>query len=434
MTENPLLDVLNQNGYRCHGVSPNSFASQSHNFDIGYDEFHYTRYLSRHDGINPTDYYRQVNDEESSDFSTLASVGTQLGGDFIRTAFEEDRRLSSSLINVVTAAGYFLRDSVPLVERAYPPLVKQSGFRSSEINTDIIESTIEKEAQRDQPFFLFANYNNTHYPYLPPDEFQREIFGNRLTREELQEINEEYASEWEFMKKEIGGEGVSDTDLDKVRELYAGEVKATDWHLSRVLAALDDNGIREETIVIVTADHGENLGEECVVDGPRMGHLATVSDHVTHVPLLVASPVLGSLNLTEQVPLKNLRYLIEAVALGEDEEKKLADTVRPDREYVVSQATPNEVPEVYDRHGSLPNKILRMEVDESRSVVYSGPWKIVASTHQDPIALSRGEVVQIDDVPEKLLEAAKSHVDQLKTDSRETTTETQERLRQLGYL
>ncbi|WP_179233614.1 sulfatase-like hydrolase/transferase [Halorubrum ezzemoulense] len=430
----PLLDTLSERGYTCYGFSPNSFASASHNFDLGFDHFEFTKYLARSDGINPAQYYRAFTDSKDGSVRSGLRIGSRVYQDLVASITDPEVRLTSSLVNFCVAVSYQTHEAVPGVSRLLPPLVKQAGIRPSEINTHKIESVIEAEADSEDPFFIFANYTDTHYPYIPPTEIQSEILSPPLDRAELIAINEEYAQEWEFMKKEIAGSGVPKPILEKVRRLYAGEVRSTDRHLARILSVLKSNGIADDTVIVVTADHGENLGESCVIDGPRMGHLATVSDRVTHVPLVVSAPDADETTVSKLVPLKNIRYLIESLAFGETGSTNLVEAIQPDESYVVCQATPNGVPEVYKRHAELPKELLRTEVTESRVVLYEDDWKIVTSTHRDPLAVRDDTVVPVDEAPEKTVQVAIEQAEILKNGGTTTDEAVQDRLQKLGYL
>src|SRR5262249_10533224 len=81
---------------------------------------------------------------------------------------------------------------------------------------------------------------------------------------------------------------VGPEDARQIQALYDGAVAAVDAQLARLYHALEDEGVADRTILVLFADHGENLWED-----PRagMGH----GDHLiggraVHVPLLVLDP------------------------------------------------------------------------------------------------------------------------------------------------
>lgn len=78
---------------------------------------------------------------------------------------------------------------------------------------------------------------------------------------------------------------VSDADVELVRDVYDGAVAYGDIQFGLLMAGLHDRGILDRAVVIVLADHGEQLGEDGVFN-----HCCGVDDTETHVPLLVRLP------------------------------------------------------------------------------------------------------------------------------------------------
>jgi arylsulfatase A-like enzyme/Tfp pilus assembly protein PilF len=95
------------------------------------------------------------------------------------------------------------------------------------------------------PFFLFVHYYDPHADYAPPPEFAARFPGRP----------------------------------------YEGEIAAVDAAIAELLAGLEARGSRAQTIVAITADHGESLGEH----GERT-HSYTLYDATLSVPLLLAGP------------------------------------------------------------------------------------------------------------------------------------------------
>ncbi len=69
--------------------------------------------------------------------------------------------------------------------------------------------------------------------------------------------------------------------------LYGAEVRYQDSRLGDILRIIDEYSGQEQTLLIVTADHGENLGE-----GGRWDHTRELNDVLIHVPLIVRYPKL----------------------------------------------------------------------------------------------------------------------------------------------
>ncbi len=99
--------------------------------------------------------------------------------------------------------------------------------------------------QEDRPFFAWLHFYDAHQPYEPPPPF----------------------------------------DLKFADNLYDGEIAYVDREVGHVLEALDGHGVTENTVVVVTADHGEAFGEHV-----EHGHGLLTYDETLRVPFLVVAP------------------------------------------------------------------------------------------------------------------------------------------------
>ncbi|MEE2750635.1 MAG: sulfatase-like hydrolase/transferase, partial [Myxococcota bacterium] len=82
--------------------------------------------------------------------------------------------------------------------------------------------------------------------------------------------------------KGMATRGLGEQDIEHLRAHYDSSVRGADYQLGRILYALQERDILEDSWVIVLSDHGESLGE----DG-RFGHESEAGDEVFHVPLVV---------------------------------------------------------------------------------------------------------------------------------------------------
>jgi arylsulfatase A-like enzyme len=91
-----------------------------------------------------------------------------------------------------------------------------------------------------------------------------------------------------------------------LEEKYDGEVSFDDKHIGMMLAALDEAGLTDKTIVVVMADHGESFGEH-KFGGERMYfHGETIYDEVLHVPLVIRVPGIAPRVIDDPVMLLDL--------------------------------------------------------------------------------------------------------------------------------
>ncbi len=147
----------------------------------------------------------------------------------------------------------------------------------------IMNETIKRWLKRlstTQPFFLYAHYNEPHRPYYPPLPYlERYTDDLPMTASEAAERSMEIHRDI----RDIIGEGytISRTDEKALIAMYDAEIAYTDEMIGRVFDHIQSLDI-DDTIFVVTADHGELFGENNL-----LGHTITLDDAVTNVPLVI---------------------------------------------------------------------------------------------------------------------------------------------------
>ena len=126
-------------------------------------------------------------------------------------------------------------------------------------------------------FFLFAHYFDPHHLYLdhPEYDFVRPSLGPALSG----------PANAKLVLQSYAGRPLTEEERENVRGLYDEEVAYTDSQIARLLAFLDDAGLRDSTCIILVADHGEEF-----LDHGSTGHDKTLFQELVHVPLAVADP------------------------------------------------------------------------------------------------------------------------------------------------
>jgi arylsulfatase A-like enzyme len=134
----------------------------------------------------------------------------------------------------------------------------------------------------DEPFFWFVNLVEGHSPYLPPRPYGG---ASRLTRARAGREAAEFLTQGGVWRACVKREMPSAGALARMRELYGGAVRYMDDWLERVLSALDAAGKLDDTLIMVTADHGENFGENDL-----LAHGFSLDDRLVRVPGIFAGP------------------------------------------------------------------------------------------------------------------------------------------------
>lgn len=141
---------------------------------------------------------------------------------------------------------------------------------------------IEEAVNNDEPFFCWVDVTEPHPPFYPPREFYEAIDQKEIRLPEQPETGTEphesivaRRSEWSHL---------TEVDLRQTIAAYYGMVSLADEFCGRVLDALDRLGVREDTVVVWTVDHGDQMWDHqlflkgCMYEGS------------VHVPLLVSVP------------------------------------------------------------------------------------------------------------------------------------------------
>jgi len=134
-----------------------------------------------------------------------------------------------------------------------------------------------RDVQR--PFFLFVNYMDAHFPYNPEDNYAR-LF---LSQDQL-ELS--YRLELRFPPidycLDVSKGGYTQDDLRIITALYDADIRYLDEQLQKLFNKIKELGISENTMIIITSDHGEYLGTR-----NRLAHGLGLHDELLHVPLLI---------------------------------------------------------------------------------------------------------------------------------------------------
>ncbi len=138
-------------------------------------------------------------------------------------------------------------------------------------------------AAREQPFFIFVNYLEPHLPYDPPEPARSRFLSpgtDRSTVERLRRFKHP-----EEVKYVLGLDGLKPGDLQILSDLYDGEIFYVDHRVGELAAFLRGRGILDRTVLVVTSDHGEAIGEHGFLD-----HKMSVFEEVLRIPLVVRYP------------------------------------------------------------------------------------------------------------------------------------------------
>jgi len=147
------------------------------------------------------------------------------------------------------------------------------------------------------PYFLWVQYNDPHGPYTPPRHYRRfsgVAHGSAPPREDALPALDQQRGWRGIPAYQVLGE----LRLPRqYRALYAAEIRYVDEALGSLLRSAEKASGQDGLVVLVTADHGESLGEE----GFYFSHGHATTPDLVHVPLLLVAPDLPPGRLRELV-------------------------------------------------------------------------------------------------------------------------------------
>ena len=230
-----LPEVLGEHGYATAGIVSNYNSGPYFNFQQGFDLYHF---------LQP-DFMIGSDDSDGSG----VRVDTEAFGKAIGS------------------------DIVPVVELLLLSTYRHmfAGFRSA--GGAVVPGTVYQDAERvnarvfrwletapDDPFFLMVGYMDPHHPY-----FEHPYSGIGYSRS--------------------GHPEPEMSDIPEMERLYDHEIRYWDEHFGALMDRLREQGLYDDTMIIVTSDHGEEFG-----DHGGFWHGTTLYDEQVHVPFYVKLP------------------------------------------------------------------------------------------------------------------------------------------------
>ena len=244
----PMLpEILKSAGYNTLGVSPNSWMSDEFGTTHGFD-----RYLKLWQF-----------------WPTLPATAAARSRRFVRWAHQ--------------------------VNRLYTRHVFPKRNRARHISQQVCELI----AAALEPFFMYAIYWDMHLPYTPHGSHAIRWLARGVGADNANQVNRD------FLAYLTGLTPMSTADFDTLLACYDGALASIDDEIGALVAMLRQRGLLDRTLLIITSDHGENIG-----DHGLMSHAYSLHDTLIRVPLIVRYPeafargqeIAAQVQLTDIVP------------------------------------------------------------------------------------------------------------------------------------
>lgn len=140
--------------------------------------------------------------------------------------------------------------------------------------TDLFLKTVRRHWRR-RPLFIFVNLIEPHSPYDSSEQFMYEFVTDREIALVLNMWHQHY----------LGRKVLTEAEIRHLNELYDAELVYTDYLIGMMIDELKANGYWDDTLFIITSDHGENIG-----DHEHMDHVFSLYETTVKIPLIIRYP------------------------------------------------------------------------------------------------------------------------------------------------
>lgn len=170
----------------------------------------------------------------------------------------------------------------------FPKLKSFANYMTPDVVTGQVIDRLKRREADEKPFIIFAFYSCTHLPYKTPREFA-ELWSdpayNGVHQHQLALNVDEFIGNVDIGKK---WETLPQPEVDQIIALYDGCTRMFDGCVGRVMTALDQSGLKDNTVVLITGDHGDDLFEPNVT----FGHGLTFNggDQNNNIPCIMRVP------------------------------------------------------------------------------------------------------------------------------------------------
>jgi len=254
-----LVSAVKMMGYETFGISANRLVSPATGLCRDFDHFkNFDRVLTKYK-------------KEASEISKLVIKG--------KNRKEQLRILWDYIIETSNyqELGKFLRTKVDtlidkIIEYVTPNPIRRS-VSFTENTVKLFSQIVNRRAANDKPFFIFINFLETHERFRPPLKWRK--FSKWSDRQPIR-LAKLYHPQYDSKKDEY---------LKTIINLYDDEIVYLDRKIREVFETIDNSPFSENTVIILTSDHGEHFGEKGLYT-----HLLSLYNELIWIPLIVRYP------------------------------------------------------------------------------------------------------------------------------------------------
>ena len=202
------------------------------------------------------------------------------------------------------------------------PVLTDENDANGPLTNRLIRRWLDREYDPGRPFFIFINYFEPQFFYEPSEPYRSRF---------LDPSRRELAS-WRGLRALNRNPPPVHLDAPTravLSDLYDGELAYLDAIVGELIDDLRGRGVLDQTLVIVTSDHGENLGDHELVE-----HRTNLYETVLHVPLLVRYPAAFAAGTRVSAPVSLVDVVPTVLALTRSQVPATLGAMLPGRSLV----------------------------------------------------------------------------------------------------
>lgn len=251
--ERTIWSDLSQGGYDTGLFTSNAVITRSSNFGDAFDT------------VSGPKERQSVPFSEALSPTDIDNINETTNLDYIRMALTTERPIRA-IANGVAELTY---------DRFEHFTVDESGLT-------YVQEFLDWHSNRSGPWAACLNLMDTHYPYRPQEEY--DLWGGPHLKRLHRQTRGPYSTTF------LSGEYL--WKLNAFEALYDGTIRQVDAHVDHLLTTLEERGELDDTLIVITSDHGEGFGEPSELEPTveLIDHNWGVSEAITHVPLVVKRP------------------------------------------------------------------------------------------------------------------------------------------------
>lgn len=284
-----LQEILSKHGYKTVGLSRNPHLAPLRGITRGFQRYHeiwkgenpeearkiWEREKRETDAKKPFANFVHP-DKNKKNKGYLRTLIRQMGKDLRR---HTDNIQYFSSVKETFDAFFLSRKKRRQYHRWRRRLEKHDKDKGGKAIISLIKEEIKKCKDKNSNFYIFANILEPHYPYLPPEGYKDIFHKEKVTSDNVLR----YLFRHRYIKKLVTE--LVPEDWAIINALYDSGLVYSDALLGDLFSFMESEGIMDETVIVITSDHGELLGEYGLAT-----HGTSLFGLLIKVPLIIKYP------------------------------------------------------------------------------------------------------------------------------------------------